>query len=525
MIYKVFVVEDEATVRNGIRNQLEENSRYQFCGEASDGELALASLREVQADIIISDIKMPFMDGLQLARIIRKTQPLVKIILISGYEEFEFARQAMAIGVAEYLLKPINARQLFAALDRAAEQILEENRRQTETPNLFDGQEQAILRDHFLDELTNGLIPSDQIHEQASRYQLDIYARYYIVAEAEIATMKDRKYTQAERRRQAEEIWAERDDVIWFFRGTDRLLFILKGDTPDGTNEAVFEAASTYQQSLKRMTEEDVTIGIGSMRERVSDLEPSTRDARQTLNLLLGTGMAMVLSCADLEAMPHLKTSDRSDISVFLRHIRTAIPEDVENLADEYMTSVAAQPLRSRLYLFYSLSELATAISLIIRENDDETEDMAGTASLADDLLSVSTDDEGIREYVRQLLHAAAQSNIRRHQKDPVIRAKQYIRENYADRAISLYTVASHVGFSPSHFSTVFSGQTGHTFIDYLTGVRMDRAKEMLRAGKKTADVAYEVGYGDPRYFNYLFRKMTGRSPHDYVVSLRGKGK
>jgi two-component system response regulator YesN len=114
---KVFLVEDEIVMREGIKNNIEwEREGYQFAGEASDGELAFPMIKEIKPDILITDIKMPFMDGLELSRLVKKELPNIKIIILSGYDEFEYAKEAIKIGVTDYLLKPMSGAKLLEAV-------------------------------------------------------------------------------------------------------------------------------------------------------------------------------------------------------------------------------------------------------------------------------------------------------------------------------------------------------------------------------------------------------------------------
>src|SRR5512141_2164887 len=134
MSYKVFFVEDEIITREGIRDNVDWKAYgFEFCGEASDGEMALPLLRTAQPDVLITDIKMPFMDGLQLSKIIRERMPWVKIIILSGHDEFEYAQQAIKLGVTDYLLKPITVQNLQTALQKLTVQL---NRERDERENL-----------------------------------------------------------------------------------------------------------------------------------------------------------------------------------------------------------------------------------------------------------------------------------------------------------------------------------------------------------------------------------------------------
>lgn len=123
---KVFLVEDEFVVRQGIKNNIDwAGHGYEFCGDASDGEMAYPMIKAAKPDIVITDIKMPFMDGIELSRLIKEELPNTEIIILSGYEEFEYAKESIKIGVAQYLTKPISGDDLLKELDILSAKILE----------------------------------------------------------------------------------------------------------------------------------------------------------------------------------------------------------------------------------------------------------------------------------------------------------------------------------------------------------------------------------------------------------------
>lgn len=125
-MYKVFLAEDEIVVREGIRNSIPwEKTPYTLAGEAPDGEIALSMIQEIKPDILITDIRMPFMDGLALSRAVKESFPWIKIIILSGHDEFNYAREAISIGVEEYLLKPVSSKEMLKSLDKVAKRIYE----------------------------------------------------------------------------------------------------------------------------------------------------------------------------------------------------------------------------------------------------------------------------------------------------------------------------------------------------------------------------------------------------------------
>jgi len=185
MSYKVFFVEDEIITREGIRDNVDwQSNGFEFCGEATDGEMALPMLRTIQPDVLITDIKMPFMDGLQLSKIMRERMPWVKIIILSGHDEFEYAQQAIKLGVTDYLLKPITVQNLQCALQKLTVQLDHEKEEQAHLKKLQEQAEESriTLREKLLFRLVVGAIsPTDAI-ENGQMLGLNLSARYYLVA-------------------------------------------------------------------------------------------------------------------------------------------------------------------------------------------------------------------------------------------------------------------------------------------------------------------------------------------------------
>ena len=162
-MYKVFFVEDEIVTREGIRDKVDWGAHgFEFCGEAPDGEMALPLLQALKPDVLITDIKMPFMDGLELSQIVRSRLPAIKIVILSGHDEFDYAQRAIKLGVSEYLLKPITVQDMHAVLEKIAAELAQEHDEQQALAKL-QGQVQenrAALSERFLLELATGAVAS-----------------------------------------------------------------------------------------------------------------------------------------------------------------------------------------------------------------------------------------------------------------------------------------------------------------------------------------------------------------------------
>ncbi|HOL84978.1 MAG TPA: response regulator, partial [Thermoclostridium caenicola] len=181
-MFKVFLVEDENVVREGIRRNIQwEQYGFHYTGDASDGELALPMIREIQPDLLITDIKMPFMDGLTLIKLVRDELPRTKIVIISGYDDFTYAQQAIRMGVDQYLLKPITKDKLVEILAELHKKMMEE-RQQQEYIEHFRREAQEyenFSRRRFFERIVTGALSESEIINTAESMNIDICAPFY----------------------------------------------------------------------------------------------------------------------------------------------------------------------------------------------------------------------------------------------------------------------------------------------------------------------------------------------------------
>lgn len=172
---KIFLVEDEFVIREGIKNNIDWKANgYEFCGEASDGELAFPIIQKTKPDIVITDIRMPFMDGLELSRLIKKELPLTEIIILSGYEEFEYAKEAIKIGVSQYLCKPISGEELLKEINLLADKITEKRKEQEIKEKYIREVEENFIEEkrNFFQYLVTGTKSISELLEIAKKFIL-----------------------------------------------------------------------------------------------------------------------------------------------------------------------------------------------------------------------------------------------------------------------------------------------------------------------------------------------------------------
>jgi two-component system response regulator YesN len=287
MTYRVFLVEDEIATREGIRDAVDwAAAGYQFCGEAPDGEIALPLIRERRPETVITDIKMPFMDGLQLCRILRETLPFTKIIILSGHDEFRYAQEAIQIGVTEYLLKPVSPQDLVAALRKIARQIDEEHQASAHIEALQAqmASHRPLLRERCLLDLVAGNIcPADFI-EQARNLGIDLLAPWYQVMVVRAVLPPDASETPLHAVcRQIDAVLAEiigqTGSVIPFRQGLKETILILKGATPDVLAREAKTLSELIQRRVAERTGCMAVIGAGGATERLGTISLSFAQA------------------------------------------------------------------------------------------------------------------------------------------------------------------------------------------------------------------------------------------------------
>ncbi len=181
---KVFLVEDEVIIRHGIRDNIDWASHgFEFAGEAGDGEYAYPLILKAQPDILVTDIKMPFMDGLELSRLVKKALPRTRIIVLSGYNEFEYAKEAIDIEVEQYLLKPVNAEELDKVFSRIRETLDHERdeQRNIDKLNQYYMESLPLLQESFYTSLIEGRVQPNEMEKYLESYQIHLEAPFYVV--------------------------------------------------------------------------------------------------------------------------------------------------------------------------------------------------------------------------------------------------------------------------------------------------------------------------------------------------------
>lgn len=536
---KVFLAEDEFIIREGIKNNIDWQAYgYEFCGEASDGELAFPLIQKTRPDILITDIKMPFIDGLALSRLVKKELPETEIIILSGYEEFDYAKEAIQIGVARYLLKPINGETLLQEIDSVAEIILGKQKEKEIREKYQKEMEENSLRDQMdlFQHLVTGDCSMEELLSVADKLDLKIMAPWYSIVLLKIQSMKhDYEEYSGSIVAVDERIvkLAEPEHVLIFDRALEGRAFLFKADSEEELLAYQKEYLGDVKEVLSGYANLRYFGGIGTPVNRLREIPASFEDASHAFahrylvaeSCILDSSLLMQEGAAEHEdfriSAVNPEQIDRAKMQEFLR---TGDLDEVVYFVDEFFGKLDGGAMKSRIFRQYITMDAYFSIvdflkGLGLQKDEIEAPDQDG---------SILQDEKSAMDYIVRIMNKALVLREKRassRYEDVVSEVIHYIEDNYAQEELSLNLLASHVNFSPNHLSMIFSQQTGQTLIRYLTDYRMNRAKELLRcSSKKSSVISMEVGYKDPHYFSYLFKKTQGMTPTQYRGGRAAEG-
>ena len=536
---RVFLVEDESIIRETLRDTVPWSQYgYSFAGEAGDGEMALPLIRQVKPDVLITDIRMPFMDGLALSELVSREFPGMKIVIISGYDDFEYARQAINIGVDRYLLKPITKKALLNALEELKEKIEGERANRSHLAQFHREAEEyeQYTRRVFFERVVAGQLSVQEIYESAAKLDIDLRAQCYTIAFFSVlpepaGSAETYSEPGARLRDALLEHFLKYPEYILLRWNLTTYAVLLKGETAqmeELTRRCVDAVRSQY---ALHAPEQNWYVAAGRPTQRLSALPACFEEVSRlwacryilprqhvltadTVSFLTGTGSDCQLDQLD---------AGKVDPAILSGVMQSASAQEIPSFVDEYIRNVE-EALSSKPFCQYlMLSVRFTAARFAAALGVNQREAFAPLTCL--ELVGRNVTAADLRGYLSAILlrivelrDQASSSQFRSLLKQAVA----YIDSHFAEESLSLNQVAREVNISANYLSAVFSQEMGATFTEYVTSKRMDRAKELLRTtDKRSGEVAAAVGYRDPHYFSFLFKKTQGCTPRDY----RGGGK
>ena len=546
---KIFLAEDEVVVRETIKRMIPwEELGFELVGEAADGEMALPLLIRQQPDLLITDIKMPFMDGLTLARLAKKEIPGLKVVILSGYDDFNYAKQAIGIGVEDYLLKPITKNALIERLSEIRSRY-EHEKTQKEYYEKFQREMQAYEKNSsrdFFEALVDGSMDMMEVYKRAEKLGLDIVAEAYNVliftmnCDEDFSGQRDEYSSwEAESLELLENFFAGHSSAMLFRSNIFSYGVLLKGQREtieENTRACVDEIRKILSRQDGRR---EWFLAVGQSVERLSQIQKSYHTASRAFSqrYLYDEN---ILYYDEMETMEHpggqAETEDNAYLqkvdvnalnpAILQKFLSNGLQEETENFVKDYFYAIGQEPMESLVFRNYVILNVRFSVISFIKGLGWDTNEME-SADTEEVLAESGKNMESAIAYAKKMISQAIEirdQNSGNKNRSILKTAVDFIDSHYMDEEISLNTVANVANVSSNHFSALFSQNMGQTFIEYLTTLRMNKAKELLRCtGMRSSEIAGEIGYKDAHYFSYLFKKTQGMTPSDYRKAREDK--
>lgn len=530
-MYNVFLVDDEIVIRESIRaSHIWDNTEFVLAGEASDGEIALSMLQDIKPDILITDIKMPFMDGLALCQQVKQSMPWMRMIILSGYDDFTFAKQAITLGVTDYLLKPVDMDELLPVLERIAREIdaEKENARSIQELKQQADQNKPLLKERILQDFFSNHESAggfDALLTRARKVGLSLTAKCYLAALLVPQYTKDRLEEAVRVERALKQLADGSGGTIHLCTIGGWPVALIMGDSDADLEERSYGFAQSAQFSLERDVGLPTQISIGEAVYALPDISRSLQGAQQVARTVDSVypaeqGSDRIVGVHDMVMQPKLSVENLGSVVPIDDQLKYITSQEVEAVLDRYAHSFGASALQSKVITSYMYVQLLMAVTRLIQESGGTLQEVLPQRILDESLLESLDSAEDVRAMLVEMLRAAIALRDERaatHYSAATQKALNYVHEHYSNIGISMREVATHVALSNSHFSTVFSQEVGTTFTEYLTALRIAQAKKLLaETDLRSQEIASRVGYNDRHYFSYLFKKVTGMSPTEY---------
>ena len=538
-LYRIILVDDEEEVRKSIIRKIDWTAvGFAVVGDAENGEDALEKIENLEPDVVLTDIRMPYMDGLTLAERIRQKYPSMKIVIFSGYDDFEYAKQAIKLNVTEYILKPVNVEELTAILKRIKTNLDEEIEQKRNVNLLRENYKRSlpILREQFLKDLISRPMDGETVQTLLREYDIPLAgAKKWIAIAVELELEQGLTQEEAPLPLHEEknlipisvmQILSEnlkpsyRFSLLSFSGSADAKIAGIAAIDENNSQTELINILGDICKEIRKTLKVPVTIGIGHSAQKLENISRSFQSALDALGYrsVVGTGSTIYINDVEPGIGGKLQFGSEEE-SALIQAIKFGPEEKIRETVRGIVDRMNEARVHARQQQAYILS-VANCMIQLIQQYDLNMEEIFAEDPLGPDPFTVIQSMLNRENFSRWLFQTALKiNNALSRERDYAARqviekAKQYIMDNYQDPGLSVEQICRYLHMSPAYFSTMFKKATGQTYIAYLTEVRLNKAVELLNmTDEKTYVIASQVGYQEQNYFSYVFKKRFGVSP------------
>lgn len=528
---KLMIVDDEAVIRNGLRTIVEwEKMGIELVAECSNGRDALDRALVLQPDIVLTDIKMPIIDGIDFVTQLLEKRPEVRVIFLTGYSDYEYMQKAVKLSVEDYLLKPIRILELESLIRRVSKDIIEERQKKEQRSSVIRllAKNRPVLFGNCLNLFLVGKYSYQVFLEEASQLGIHLYGPQYTIMVIDIDD-----YSHISKREEnnyqlrfavlniAEEILTQIGECSFGYLPLDSRMIGIVNMENIGL-EDVMEACRQLQFYVQRFLKFTVTIALASEISELELLPEAYYEVCNALTRKIYLGKNQILTAnTDSQNISQktilLKKQDELDIrEAFSMRNNLRVQKKLDEVFSIYLSE---EQYSARSIRQFGFTLLTLVLHILEDENITQDEVYGMNAWPGEELAGYETVNE-IHMFMKNIYFCALQA-LEKHNvggNSKLVReAMKYVQQNYAN-TIRVTDVAAVVYVSPNYFSKVFKQETGEAFTEWLNRFRVEKAKEMIKdqLDEKVYEIAAKVGFTDYKYFSFIFKKYTGYTPVTY---------
>ncbi len=532
-LYKVVLVDDEVDVITAMEEKIQwKELGFEVVGNATNGVKAIEIVEKLQPDVLITDIRMPYMDGLELARILNRDYPNIRIMICTGFDEFEYAREAVHLDINEYMLKPISSAEFSKNLSKLKETLDQEREERLNVKKLADYFRESLpaLRSNFFVSLIEGRIRESEYEKLYAEYQLDMKGPLFCCVEFHTSGnnipegMNQLLLSMSVEREVKERIAKQYSCQEFIYLGN--AILIVELESEEMLSELT-DRCDTFCKWAFRIMGAVVTAGIGRSCSRLLDINSSYEDAREAVSYRVLYGGKRAINIGEIvpKEQPVRIQHDDARMHELFKAIQIGENEKIEEKAEKEVKKLQS---RTETLSQYNLAvmEMLGAFYHFCDSNFIDFDGLSGIKKPYEKVPNMDRDTLQAWVTVVSLAISEKLKKIRNNtSRHLVTDAQSIVKERYMETDFSLDTVCSVLGVSNSYFSSIFKKAAGESFISYLTNYRMEiAARLMLETNEKSSVIAEKTGYTDANYFSYVFKKKYGLSPSKYRSNQGKKG-
>ncbi|TDF93206.1 response regulator [Paenibacillus piri] len=534
-MYKLVIVDDEPTVRYGLRNYFDWSAHHiEFAGEADDGDAGLTLIGQLQPDVVLTDVRMINMDGIRMSAEIRMRFPHIKIVFVSGHDDADYLKSALQVNAVDYIFKPVNMQELRTVVERVVRELQAEEKERMLIADMQVKltQSMPLLREKFLMSLIrDGIARPAGTRSRLEFLQLELPDddEYWVI----VVTIDDNAEVvepRSERDKQllsyavlnvCQELVDRHMGGYAFENRSSEYVAILRtnsaADEEEQREGKLFRLAEEIRENLQQWLSITVTIGVGERVTQLAALPLSYTQAREAADQKWYLGKNRVISMDSLEREEtDMFRFDPTVSERFMSAMKAAEPHQLSDELGGLFERLASNRRNGFRYAGNVCLQLILLSSRLMLELNIHSRDLEEKEhGLWERVFKQETIADLQRLLEAHLTEVCSLIREKRSGKSSNVieRIRHVIGQRYADN-LTVAAIAESVYLSPTYVSLLFKQETGETVYEYLTRVRVERAKELLRdPGVKLYEVCFAVGYSDPSHFSKLFKKATGFTP------------